>query len=115
MEEIEKRSQQCLKVLTIVLVGCNARLESCTCLWEKPFTINFQQLGGFLSGFVFASKFKSDVLRLNFGLTAGAVQLRFRLHQFGTLFATAIDRDLDADAQHVVGAELRGVGALPHV
>src|SRR5216684_211783 len=115
MEDIEKRSQQCLKVLTIVLVGCNARLESRACLWQKPFTINFQQLGGFLSGFVFASKFKGDLLRLNFGLTAGAVQLRFRLRQFGALFAASINWNANTKAEHVVGTKLSRVSALPHV
>src|SRR5713226_273483 len=115
MEDIEKRSQQCLKVLAIVLVGCDARLESRACLWQKPFTINFQQLGGFLSGFVFASKFKGDLLQLNFGLTAGAVQLGFRLRQFGTLFAASINWNANAKAEHVVGSKLSRVSALPHV
>src|SRR6266849_4766211 len=115
MEDIEKRSQQCLKVLTIVLVGCDARLESRACLWQKPFTINFQQLGGFLSGFIFASNFKGDLLRLNFGLTAGAVQLRFRLRQFGALFAASINWNANAKAEHVVGTKLSRVSALPNV
>src|SRR5712692_3379233 len=115
MEDIEKRSQQRLKVLTIVLEGCDARLEFCTCLWQKPFTINFQQVGGFLSRFVFPSKFKGDLLRLNFGLTPGAVQLSFRLRQFGALFATSINWDANAKAEHVVGTKLSRVSALPHV
>src|ERR1700731_3392042 len=115
MEDIEKRSQQCLKVLTIALVGCDASLESRTCLWQKPFPVNLQQLGGFLSGFVFASNFKGDLLRLNLGLTAGAVQLSFRLRQFGALFATSINWNANAEAEHVVGAKLSRVSALPHV
>src|SRR5216684_8792933 len=115
MEDIENRSQQRLKVLTIALVGCNARLESCTCLWQKPFTINFQQLGCFLLDFVFASKFKGDLLRLNFRLTTGAVQLRFRLRQFGALFAASINGNANTKAEHVVGTKLSRVSALPHV
>src|SRR5713101_7372593 len=115
MEDIEKRSQQCVKVLTIVLVGRNARMESRTCLWQKPFTINCQQLCGFLSGFVFASNFKGDLLRLSFGLTAGAVQLSFRLCKCGALFATSINWNANAKAEHVVGAKLSRVSALPHV
>src|SRR6266702_1733943 len=115
MEDIEKRSQQCLEVLAIALVGCNARLESCTCLWQKPFSINFQQLGCFLLDFVFASKFKGDLLRLSFGLTAGAVQLGFRLRQFGALFAASINGNANTKAEHVVGTKLSRVCALPHV
>src|SRR5712692_7830784 len=115
MEDIEKRCQQCLKVLTIVLVGCNGRLESCTRLRQQPFTINFQQLGGFLGGFVVASKFKGDLLRLNFRLTAGTVQLSFRLRQFGALFAASINGNANANAEHVVGTKLSGVSALQHV
>src|SRR5712691_6607255 len=115
MEDIEKRSQQCLEVLAIALVGCNARLESCTCLWQKPFSINFQQLGCFLLDFVFASKFKGDLLRLNFGLTAGAVQFSFRLRKFGLLASATIDRNANAERHHVVGTELSGIGPLPHV
>src|SRR5258707_12125656 len=115
MEDIEKRSQQCLKVLTIALVGCDARLESRASLWQKPFTVNLQQLGGFLSGFVFASNFKGDLLRLNLRLAAGAVQLSFRLRQFGTLFAPSINRNANPKAEHVVGTKLSRVGALPHV
>src|SRR5258708_15017574 len=115
MEDVEKGSQQRLKVLTIVLVGCDACLESRTCLWQKPFTVNFQQLGGFLSGFVFASNFKGDLLRLNFGLAARAVQLSFRLRQFGTLFAASINWNTDAKGEHVVGTKLSRVSALPHV
>src|SRR5258706_12760320 len=87
MEDIEKRSRQCRKVLAIVLVGCNTRLESCARLWQKPLAINCQQLGGFLGGFAFASKVKGNLLRLNFGLTAGAAPIRFRLRQFGAPFA----------------------------
>src|SRR5216684_8385643 len=115
MEDIEKRSQQCLKVLTIVLVGRNARLESRTRLWQKPFTINLQQLGGFLSGFVFAFKLIGNLLRLNFGLTAGAVQFSFRLRQLGALLAASINWDANAKTEHVVGTKLSRVSALPHV
>src|SRR5713101_5607598 len=115
MKNIEKRCQQCLKVLTIVLVGCYARLESRTSLRQKTLTIDFQQLGRFLSGFVFAAKFKGDLLRPNFGLAAGAVQLSFRLRQFGALFAASINWNANAKAEHVVGTKLSRVGALPHV
>src|SRR5712692_2516485 len=115
MKNIEKRCQQCLKVLTIVLVGCYARLESRTSLRQKTLTIDFQQLGRFLSGFVFAAKFKGDLLRPNFGLAAGAVQLSFRLRQFGALFAASINRNANAKAEHVVRPKLTRVSALPHV
>src|ERR1700682_1827203 len=115
MEDIEKRSQQCLKVLTIVLVSCNARRGSCTCLWQKPFTIKFQQLGALLLSFVCASNFKGNLLRLNFRLTAGAIQLSFRLRQFGALFAASINGNANAKAKHVVSAKLFRVGSLPHV
>src|ERR1700731_4748805 len=115
MEDIEKRSQQCLKVLTIALVGCDASLESRTCLWQKPFPVNLQQLGGFLSGFVFASNFKGDLLRLNLRLAAGAVQRSFRLRQFGTLFPASINWKANAKAKYVVGTKLSRVSALPHV
>src|SRR6266446_7565320 len=115
MEDIEKRSQQCLKVLTIVLVGCNARLESRTRLWQKPFTIDFQQLSGLLLGFIFASNFKGDLLRLNFGLTPGAVQFSFRLRQLGALLTASINWDANAKTKHVVGTKLSRVSALPRV
>src|SRR5437899_10087949 len=106
MEHIEKRSQQCRKVLTIALIACNACLQSCSSLWQKPFTINFQQLGGLLSGFVFATQFKGDPLRLNFGFTMGTAQLSFRLRQFGALFPASINWNANSKGQHVVGAKL---------
>src|SRR6266404_169999 len=115
MEHIEKRSQQCRKVQTIALIACNACLESCSRLWQKPFTINFQQLGALLSGFVFATQFKGDPLRLNFGLTAGAAQLSFRLRKFGALFAASINWNANSKGEHVVRTKLRRVSALPHV
>src|SRR5712664_1535907 len=115
MEDIEKRSQQCLKVLTIVLVGCNARLESRTHLWQKPFTIDFQQLRGFLLGFVFAFKLIGNLLRMSFELTAGAVQFSFRLRQLGALLAASINWDANAKTEHVVGTKLSRVSALPRV
>src|SRR5260370_11909289 len=104
-----------LKVMTIVLVGRDARLESRPRLWQKPFTINGQQLCAFLSGFVFASNFKGDLLRLNFGLTAGALQLSFRLRKFGALFAASINWNANAKGEHVVRTKLRLSSALPHV
>src|SRR6266851_4649563 len=115
MEDIEKRSQQCLKVLTIVLVGCNARLESRTRLWQKPFTIDFQQLRDFLLGFVFAFKLIGNLLRMSFELTAGAVQFSFRLRLLGALLAASINWDANAKTEHVVGTKLSRVSALPHV
>src|SRR5260370_2155132 len=104
-----------LKVLTVALVGGVARLESRPRLWQKHFTINGQQLCACLSGFVFASNFKGDLLRLNFGLTAGALQLSFRLRKFGALFAASINWNANAKGEHVVRTKLRRVSALPHV
>src|SRR6267378_8071470 len=115
MEDIEKRSRQCRKVLAIVLVGCDTRLESCARLWQKPLAINCQQLGGFLSGFVFASKLKGNLLRMNFGLAARAFQVCFSLRQFRALFAASINWNANAKCEHVVGTKLSGICALPHV
>src|ERR1700704_848151 len=62
VQHIEKRSQQCLKILTIVLVGSDARLEFSACLRKQPFAVNLQQLGGLLYSFEFSPKFKRDLL-----------------------------------------------------
>jgi len=74
-----------------------------------------QQLGGLLYSFEFSPKFKGDLLRLDCNLSARPVQVCLRLVQFRTLSAAAIDRNANTEAEHVVGAELRGVRSLPHV
>ena len=54
-------------------------------------------------------------MRLRLEFASRAKLFRFCLREFGTLFASAIDRHAYPDTQHVVGAKLRRVGALPHV
>src|SRR6266403_1049445 len=115
VQDIEKRGQQRLKILPIVLVGSDSRSEFSACLRKQPVAVNLQQLGGLLYRFEFSPKFKGDLLRLDCNLSARSVQVCLRLVQFRTLSAAAIDRNTNTETEHVVGAELRGVRALPHV
>ena len=93
MENIEERSQQRLKILPIVLVGGQARLEFGARLRKQAFAVDLQEFGGLLRCVVFSPKFKGDLLRLRFLFAARTVQVRFGLRQFGTLFPAPIDGD----------------------
>ena len=116
MENIEKRSQQCLKVLTVVLVGGEARLKFGARLRKQSLAVNLQQFGGLLRGVVFSPKLKGDLLR-------SALPVRCENGSGPLRPAPVRDAVCGCDrsgtrtpkAEHVIGAELCGVGALPHV
>ena len=77
--------------------------------------MNFEKFGRLLGEHVLRAQFRSDLLRLRLEFTSRAKLLRFCLCEFGTLFASSINRHAHSDTQHVVGSKLRGVRALPHV
>src|ERR1017187_7295319 len=104
-----------MKVLAVVLVSGFTRLEFGASLRKQSFTVNLQNFGGLLRRVKFVSKFKGDLLRLRFCAASRAIEFCFRLRQFWALFPASIYRHLDANAEHVISAELSGIGALPCV